>query len=118
MVLNMNISLSKQFFTSKKQVLDDISDLNLWPTTYVSGPSEGAPLHWHDYDVTVYIMEGTTDFLDGASSQRIEVSAGDKIVVPKDALHAEGAVTDRVVYIIGLPNAVFPEEFLQMREPE
>ncbi len=59
-------------------------------------------------------MEGETDFLDAKSGMRTQVKAGDKIVIPAKALHAEGAVKERVVYILALPKPLPPEEFLAM----
>jgi len=63
-------------------------------------------------------MEGETDFLDAKSGTRTTVKTGDKIVVPAKMLHAEGAVQERVVYILALPRPVLPEEFLAMHGPE
>ena len=63
-------------------------------------------------------MEGETDFLDADSGTRSPVSAGDKVVVPAKTLHAEGAVKDRVVYILALPNPLLPDEFLAMHDPD
>lgn len=49
---------------------------------------------------------------------RTPVGRGDKVVVPAGTLHAEGAVRDRVVYILALPQPLLPDEFLAMRDPE
>jgi quercetin dioxygenase-like cupin family protein len=75
-------------------------------------------VHWHSDEVHAYIMEGETDFLDAASGKRTSVVAGDKIIVPARTLHAEGAVKDRVVYILALPRPVAGDEFLTMHEPD
>lgn len=89
-----------------------------WPTTFVSGPSEGLSVHWHRDDVHAYILEGETDFLDGTTGERTPVRAGDKVVIPARTLHAEGAVAKRVVYVIALPGPRMPDEFLAMQAPE
>jgi quercetin dioxygenase-like cupin family protein len=111
-VFQMGLSFYKQFFTTKTEVLADIEKNNTWPTTFVSGTTEGPPVHWHKDEVHAYIMEGETDFLDAETNIRTMVCAGDKIIVPKGERHAEGAIKDRVVYILALPEPRLPEDFL------
>lgn len=113
----MGLKFYANFFNTTADVLDDVKLNNTWPTTFVSGPSEGPHEHWHVDEVHAYIMEGETDFLDVETNTRIPVKAGDKIVVPARALHAEGAVKDKVVYILALPRPVLPNEFLAMHDP-
>lgn len=112
----MGVEVHSQCFSSLAEVLEDIRRNGAWPTTLVSGPSEGRPAHWHDHDVWAYVMEGETDFLDVASGVRIPVSAGDKVTVPAGALHAEGPVADRVVYVIAVPEPMTHDRFLKMRD--
>lgn len=113
----MALSISHQFFSTRAEVLDDIKANGTWPTTFVSGPSDGFEIHWHSDEVHAYILEGETDFLDAESGARTKVASGDKIVVPARTLHAEGAVRERVVYILALPQPLLPEEFLVPRDP-
>jgi hypothetical protein len=40
------------------------------------------------------------------------------VVIPARALHAEGAVKDRVVYLIALPGPLPSDEFLKARPEE
>ena len=110
----MSLKFYKNFFSNIEDVLADISRNNTWPTTFVSGATDSPPVHWHKDEVHAYIMEGETDFLDAETNKRTPVSAGDKIVVPAGNLHAEGAIKDRVVYILALPEPRLPEEFLAM----
>ncbi|MDO6695264.1 cupin domain-containing protein [Aliiglaciecola sp. 3_MG-2023] len=114
----MGLKFYKQFFTTKTEVLADIEKNDTWPTTFVSGATEGPPVHWHNDEVHAYIMQGETDFLDAQTNERTMVCAGDKIVIPKGELHAEGAIKDRVVYILALPDPRLPEDFLAMFTPE
>ena len=114
----MALQVHKGFFDSKKAIFDDIEKNNTWPTTFVSGPSDGFPIHWHSEEVHGYVMEGETDFLDVEIDQRIPVTAGDKFVIPARALHAEGKVKDRVVYILAMPIPLESKEFLVPRPPE
>jgi quercetin dioxygenase-like cupin family protein len=114
----MALQIHKGFFQSKQEVLEDIRNNDTWPTTFVSGPSEGLPVHWHSEEVHAYVMEGETDFLDVETDKRIPLSQGDKIVVPARTLHAEGEVPDRVVYILALPEPLQSEDFLVLRTAE
>ncbi len=114
----MAVEYYHQFFSSKEQVLDDIKKNGTWPTTFVSGATDGPPVHWHIDEIHAYIMEGETDFLDQQSGARTAVKAGDKIVVPARTLHAEGAIKDRVVYILALPQPRLSEEFLVLQDPD
>lgn len=65
-----------------------------------------------------YVLEGETSFLDADSGQRHPVGTGDKLIISAGTLHAEGEIRDRVVYYIGLSEAVPREEFLKLRSPE
>ncbi len=114
----MALIFYKEFFSSKAEVLADIEKNDTWPTTFVSGATDGPPVHWHKDEVHAYIMDGETDFLDAETNQRTLVKAGDKIVVPAGELHAEGSIKDKVVYILALPAPRLPEDFLAMFTPE
>jgi hypothetical protein len=89
------------FFTTKSEVLADIDKLDFWPTTYVSDRMEELPLHWHDVDNCGYVLSGSSYVLD-ESGERIPLGPGDKLIIPAGAIHAEGEVTERMVYIVGL----------------
>lgn len=92
------------FFSSKSEVLADLDKLDLWPTTYVSNRMEELPLHWHDVDNCGYVLEGSSYVLD-ENGERVPLGPGDKLIIPAGAIHAEGEVTDRMVYIVGIPVA-------------
>ena len=92
------------FFTTKSEVLADIEKLDLWPTTYVSDRMEELPLHWHDVDNCGYVLAGKSYVLD-ENGERVLLGPGDKLIIPAGAIHAEGEVTERMVYIVGLPVA-------------
>ena len=91
-------------FTTKDEVLDEIKRLDLWPTTYVSERMAELPVHWHDIDNHGFVLEGRSYVLD-ADGERIALGPGDKLEIPAGALHAEGEVTERMVYIVGIPVA-------------
>ena len=111
----MSVRIGKGFFHGLRDVMEDVKKNGTWPTTYVAGRTTAADVHWHREEVHVYVMEGETDFLDANSGKRHPVMTGDKIIVPAKALHAEGAVEGRIVYVIAVPEALAPEDFLKMR---
>lgn len=91
-------------FDTHAQVMADIADLGFWPTTYVSDRADAVPLHWHDADVCGYVLEGASSILD-ADGVRHELTAGTKLVIPEGAVHAEGEVTARMVYVVATSRA-------------
>lgn len=114
----MGVSVEKNFFESKAEVYEDLSRTGFWPTTFVSGPSEGLKPHWHSEEVHAYVIEGESSFLDVESGEDLAISQGDKIIVPAQTLHAEGAVKDRIVYIIAVPEPLESDQFLVLRDPQ
>jgi uncharacterized cupin superfamily protein len=109
--------IEKKFFETREDVYRDMINTGFWPTTYLSAPSPELPLHWHDGDTIGYVMAGDTYLLD-EEGQRCELSAGDKLIIPAGALHAECKVTDQVTYIVTMRQ---PQPFLQafrMLDPE
>jgi quercetin dioxygenase-like cupin family protein len=104
------------FFSTKEDVLDDIKILDLWPTTYVSERMEELPLHWHDVDNCGYVLEGRSYVLD-ENGNRVPLGPGDKLVIPAGAVHAEGEVSERMVYIVGITEAANLFEKLSLLDP-
>ncbi len=107
----------KNFHSSKDEVLDDIKKLDLWPTVYVSERMEELPPHWHDLDNCGYVMEGSSYVLN-EKGERVQLCAGDKLQIPAGAIHAEGKVQERMVYIVGIPVAGNLLEKLSLLPPE
>jgi len=114
----MGLKVEKNFFKNKADIYEDLNRTGFWPTTFVSGPSEGLKPHWHSEEVQAYVLEGETSFLDVESGKELLISQGDKITVPAQALHAEGVVKDRIVYILALPEPLESDQFLILRDPE
>lgn len=108
----MGLNVEKKFFTSKAEVMEDVGRTGYWPTTFISGPSDGFEPHWHADEVHAYIMEGETSFFDVESGEDLPVSEGDKVIVPAKAMHAEGVVKGRIVYILALPEPREADNFL------
>jgi quercetin dioxygenase-like cupin family protein len=104
------------YFSSRDEVLDDLKAHGLWPTTYVSDRMEELPLHWHDIDNCGYVLEGSSYVLD-EHGERIPLGPGDKLVIPAGAIHAEGEVLERIVYIVGIPEAANLFDKLTLLDP-
>ena len=104
------------FFTTKSEVFADLDKNDLWPTTYVSERMKELPLHWHDIDNCGYVLSGRSYVLD-EDGNRVSLGPGDKLVIPAGALHAEGEVTEKMVYIVGIPEAANLFEKLTLLDP-
>ena len=52
-----------------------------------------------------------------AKTANVCLGPGDKLVIPAGAIHAEGEVTERMVYIVGLPVAANLFETLTLLDP-
>ncbi len=110
------LQVVRNFFQTKSEVLADIDAQDLWPTTYVSGRMKELPAHWHDVDNCGYVLEGRGYILD-EKGERIPLGPGDKLIIPAGAVHAEGEVTERMVYVVGLGEAANLFERLTMLDP-
>jgi len=104
-------------FSTKAEVYDQLAALDYWPTTYVSDRMDELPLHWHDFDNVGFVVEGRSYVLNEVG-ERVEIGPGDKLVLPRGAVHAEGAVTERTVYIVGLPMAAnLMDVLIDLKDP-
>lgn len=101
------------FHSSKAEVYDDLKALDLWPTTYVSERMDELPPHWHEVDNVGYVLEGSS-YVVNEQGDHIPLGPGDKLIIPAGAVHAEGTVTDRMVYIVGISE---PENLLDALLP-
>ena len=110
------MTIDHGFFETRAEVMADIGRTGYWPTTYVSGRSPELPVHYHNHDIIGYVIEGSTYLLD-EDGERINISAGDRLNIPKGAWHAEGEVSERVTYIVSIGQAVPFLEALMPVEP-
>jgi mannose-6-phosphate isomerase-like protein (cupin superfamily) len=106
-----------RFFSTREDVLADMIREKLWPATALSPPSDGLPVHSHAATLHVYVMEGETEIFDADTGQNLAVGPGDKLVIRKGARHAEGVVKDRMVYIVGLEEAMYLEDAIGLVDP-
>ncbi len=107
MALQPTLRIDHGFFSTREEAMQDMIETGYWPTTYVSDASPELPLHWHQADVMGYVVSGETYVLD-ERAERQPMRAGDRLTLPAGALHAEGEVTDQVIYLVALK---VPENF-------
>ena len=110
------MTVDHNYFNDQAEVMADIAKTGFWPTTYVSEASPELPVHYHDQDIIGYVMSGSSYVLN-EDGERVDISAGDRLNIPKGAWHAEGEVTDTVTYIVTIRNPIPFLEALMPREP-
>ncbi|MCR9277183.1 MAG: cupin domain-containing protein [Pseudomonadaceae bacterium] len=113
----MSISIEHKAFEGRDGAMQDIRACGTWPTTFVSGKSDGLELHWHDHDVIAYVIEGETSFFDAEQDKHLPITAGDKVLIPRGTVHAEGPVAERIVYLLATPDALKSRDFLRLQDP-
>ena len=101
------------FHSSLDEVYDDLKALGFYPTTYVSERMEEVPLHWHNVDNCGYVLEGSS-YVRNEKGEPVPLGPGDKLIIPAGAVHAEGEVTERMVYIVGINR---PENLMEALLP-
>ncbi len=111
------LEIHKGFFTDRSEVMEDLKATGFWPTTFVSAPSPALPVHWHDVDINGYVISGSSWIIDGESGEKLALEAGDKLVIPSGTLHAEGEVTEEVIYIVATSRPGQLLELLEMKPP-
>ena len=110
------MTVDHNYFDSQADVMQDIAKTGFWPTTYVSDASPELPVHYHNYDIIGYVMSGST-YLLSEDNEKITISAGDRLNIPKGAWHAEGEVSEKVTYIVTVSEPVGFMEALMPLEP-
>lgn len=62
----------------------EASDCYSWS----NGPGDRYPPHTHGYEKVLYCMDGSITFVLTAPDQRLELKAGDRMVLPAGTVHA------------------------------
>jgi len=112
----MSLIIERGHFDGLGGALTDINSKGLFPTTYATDYATAADLHWHTEEVAAYLIQGNTYFLD-ADGQEHHIEPGDLVTVPARTLHAEGGISEPVVMLIGLVEALPMDRFLLPRDP-
>ena len=105
------------YFSSKTDVLGEITRDDLWPLTIDQGAFAAAPLHCHDAAVRIYVLAGEMIVQGGRAQPIARAHAGTRIDLPAGAPHtvsAEGRVVTIVAFTsssaaAGLPQLPVPE---------
>ncbi len=105
------------FFSTKEEVFDEINKLELWQTVNLSERMAELPPHWHDVDNCGYVMQGSSYVLN-EKGDRVPLKTGDKLHIPAGAIHAEGKVEERMVYIVGISEPANLLDKLTLLDPE
>ncbi len=105
-------------FSSRDEVLDEIRRQGWWPTTLITPVSGELPLHTHATEVHAYVLEGQSWIRDGVTGEQLTIAPGDKLVIPEGVVHAEGATTAPMLYIVALPQPTTQKEFLRMQRAD
>ena len=113
----MGITVEHDYFAMEDEAKKEVEADKLFLSVSKLSPSEGTPMHWHDFRIHVYIQEGTFRFQDPSTGQIHECRPGTKFVIPPRTLHIEEA-HDGYSAIIGL--SVDPQNLPQpvIRQPE
>ena len=95
----LTISVDTAYFDPSKpeEVQDDIKRTGFNNQREFKSPvtDDELPPHWHSTDIISYVVAGSTYFIDHTGKKH-PASAGDRVVIPAGAHHAEGAVASEV----------------------
>ena len=92
------LSVVRQCFSSREEALQDCRENAYFPVDYHSTASPELPVHWHATSTIGYVLAGSTYVLD-SDGERVDLHAGDKLIIPAGAVHAEGEVTEPVTWL-------------------
>lgn len=87
MALTM-LKIHHQYFSDRTEAVAEIQDNQLHVMEF-DVPSVDNSVHWHRFDATLYLLEGTLSLTEGATGEVHRVTVGDKVMLPEGTLHAE-----------------------------
>ena len=56
--------------------------------TWSNGPGDRYAAHEHDYEKVLYCVDGSITFVLHRDGRRLELSAGDRLVLPSGTVHS------------------------------
>ena len=68
----------------------------LWFASFSTDPGVKVPRHYHTADTGAYLVSGRAAF--DIEGERVEMSAGDYLYVPKNIVHAEETVGEETAF--------------------
>ena len=92
----MRYTVTEGHFATKEEALEEIAARG-WQAVEYTVPAEVTPMHWHDYEAVVFVLEGVsqTVFEDGTV---LECGPGDRIEQPPRIVHRSGDTAYRAVF--------------------
>ena len=83
------IEISRGHFDGLQAALEECAQSNLYPSILIPEEDfQGNPVHWHDHDVHVFLLDGKAQVFD-EEEQLITFEAGDKLLIPERTVHRE-----------------------------
>ncbi len=92
----MRYTVAEEHFSTPDEALGEIAARG-WQAVEYFVPAEVTPMHWHDYDAVVFVLEGVsrTVFEDGTV---LECGPGARIEQPSRIAHRSGGTAYRAVF--------------------
>ena len=84
----MTIVQEKNHINTAEEATSEVEKAGFYGMTIDQPPNETQP-HWHNFNSTLYILEGTLNITDVNAGIVYTCEAGWKITVPENAIHAE-----------------------------
>ena len=103
-------------FTTRAEVLAEITRDDLWPVTVHQGAFPAAPLHCHDTAVRIYILTGAMLVDGGRRQPPVWAGAGARVDIPAGAVHTVSAGA-QVVTIAAFPTSAAAAGLPQLPVP-
>jgi quercetin dioxygenase-like cupin family protein len=82
------MDVQNNYFSDESKVLAEIEAAGYFPLK-MDFPAEINDDHWHDFDSTVYILDGELIITDSETNESCVCTRGTKIVAPSGELHRE-----------------------------
>ncbi|MEM1110457.1 MAG: hypothetical protein AAGI11_00995 [Pseudomonadota bacterium] len=95
-------------FTTEAEAIAELEAAGYQHMT-IDFPAEANDTHWHDFDATIYILDGSVELTDGVTGEATLCTAGSKVSAPAGCLHRE--TTDGYRAIIGV--SIAPENITE-----
>ena len=82
------MDIRNDYFTKQEEALAEIEAAGLHPIT-IDFEAETVGDHWHDFDATLYILEGTLNVTDVETGESCSCPPGTRLVAKAGVLHRE-----------------------------
>lgn len=105
-------TLLRSYFSSRREVLDEIADDGWWPVAWMDPEKSSYEAHYHQGAESLYLLDGEMEFTDIAAGLSFTLHPFDKLVLPARVVHRVSSVPG-ATYLIGLSVLVpFDDHFI------